>query len=165
MPLRSDWSDDACPIARGIDFVGDPLVLLILREAFAGALRFDQFASRTGMTDRALSGRLKDLVAKGVLERVELTEGVRPRAEYRLTQAGVDALPILHAFALWAEKHAASSEQGNITITCRSCGSAAQSVDTCRSCGKPLDAGNVNWMRPASGDVAPTPIVGIPSAY
>lgn len=145
MPLRSDWSSRPCTIARGIDMIGDPWVLLILREALGGATRFDQFAEYTGITDKALSARLKTMAADGLLDRVPLTDGIRPRAEYRLTKAGEDALPVLHAFALWAEKHAPNADAGRLGINCRNCGARAVRVDTCASCGRDLDVANTRW--------------------
>lgn len=152
MPLRSDWSDRACTIARGIDVLGDPWVLLILREALGGATRFDQFAEWTGITDKALSARLKSMIGDGLLERVPIGDGVRPRAEYRLTQAGADAVPVLHAYALWAEQHAPNAGLGRLGINCRTCGARAQSADTCRSCGAVLDAQNTRWTWAGSRD-------------
>jgi len=45
MPLRSDWSGEQCPIARSLEILGDPWVLLVLRQAFSGVRRFDQLRS------------------------------------------------------------------------------------------------------------------------
>jgi DNA-binding HxlR family transcriptional regulator len=134
---------------------------LILREAFAGALRFDEFAARTGISDKALSARLKEAVSAGLIERVEVTDGLRPRAEYRLTESGADALPILHAFALWADKHASHSELGALGINCRTCCARAQSADVCLSCGSPLTAENTRWTRPGEWDGAQVDLVGV----
>ena len=68
MPLRSDWSGNVCPIARGIDAGGDPWVLLILRESLAGARRFDDFKRRMDAADNVLSSRLSSMVSSGLLE-------------------------------------------------------------------------------------------------
>lgn len=145
MPLRSDWSDRPCTIARGVDVLGDPWVLLILREAFGGAVRFDEFTRHTGITDKALSARLRAMAEDGLLDRIEVVDGTRSRPEYHLTEAGVDALPVLHAYALWAEHHAPNPSRGRLGINCSACGARAQSADTCRSCGRVLDAANTRW--------------------
>jgi len=160
MALRSDWSGRACPIARGVDVVGDPWVLLILREAFAGATRFDEFAARTGITDKALSGRLRQLVSTGILDRTIVGEGSRPRPEYRLTEAGAATLPILHAFAQWADDHGPHAERGTLGINCRSCGARARSADVCTSCGRRLEPQNVRWTRPGEWDGAQVELRG-----
>ena len=102
MPLRSDWSGNVCPIARGIDAVGDPWVLLILRESLAGARRFDDFKRRMDAADNVLSSRLSSMVSSGLLETRAYTTGPRPRVEYLPTRAATDALPILQAYAAWA---------------------------------------------------------------
>ncbi len=69
MPLRSSWADQPCPIARGIDALGDPWTLLILREALTGASRFDDFRGRLDIADNILTARLKAMVEGGLLER------------------------------------------------------------------------------------------------
>jgi len=163
MPLRSDWSTKPCSIARGIEAIGDPWVLLILREAFSGVRRFDDFAVRTGANDKVLASRLKHLVEIGLLQRHPLSKGARPRAEYLLTEAGADALPVLHAFSVWAEKHGPNRDLGSLGISCAACGAATQSADTCRACGRTLAPGNVIWSRggrwPGTFEV-----VGLPAA-
>jgi len=160
MPLRSDWSTRPCTIARGIDVVGDPWVLLILREAFAGARRFEEFASRTGITDKALSARLRTMVESGLLERSTAGDGARPRAEYRLTESGAATLPILHAFALWADEHGPEPRPGRLGINCVACGARAEAADVCVSCGRRLTPDNVRWTRPGEWDGAQVELVG-----
>ena len=55
MPLRSDWSSEQCPIARSLEVLGDPWVLLVLRQAFSGVRRFDQLRSELKIADNVLS--------------------------------------------------------------------------------------------------------------
>ena len=55
MPLRSDWSSERCPIARSLEVLGDPWVLLVLRQAFSGVRRFDQLRSELKIADNVLS--------------------------------------------------------------------------------------------------------------
>ena len=62
MPLRSDWSSERCPIARSLEVLGDPWVLLVLRQAFSGVRRFDQLRSELKIADNVLSSRLARLV-------------------------------------------------------------------------------------------------------
>ena len=62
MPLRSDWSGEQCPIARSLEILGDPWVLLVLRQAFSGVRRFDQLRSELKIADNVLSTRLARLV-------------------------------------------------------------------------------------------------------
>ena len=68
VPLRSDWSGAACPIARSLDVVGDPWVLLVLREALTGATRFEQFRSRARGRRQRAGRRLAAMVEAGLLD-------------------------------------------------------------------------------------------------
>jgi DNA-binding HxlR family transcriptional regulator len=105
MALRSDWSDRACSIARGIDALGDGWVLLVLREILSGVHRFDEIRDSLEVADKTLAKRLNYVVEAGLAVREPYSGGVRPRYEYLPTQAGMDALPLLQAYAQWAEKH------------------------------------------------------------
>jgi DNA-binding HxlR family transcriptional regulator len=105
MPLRSDWSAASCPIARSLDVVGDPWVLLVLRESFRGVTRFEQFRSALGIADNVLSRRLRQMVEAGLLRRSPYHAGNRVQHEYVLTDAGSDLLPVLHALGRWGEEH------------------------------------------------------------
>ncbi len=154
MPLRSDWSGDVCPIARGIDAVGDPWVLLILRESLAGARRFDDFKRRLDAADNVLSSRLSGMVSAGLLETRAYTTGPRPRVEYFPTRAATDALPILQAYAAWAREHRPSeNEDPPFAVICGACGVASERSEVCEHCGALLDvAHDVAWQRPGPWD-------------
>ncbi|KQR92942.1 MAG: helix-turn-helix transcriptional regulator [Microbacterium ginsengisoli] len=153
MALRSDWSGQSCPIARGIDVLGDPWTLLILRESLGGARRFDEFKDVLGPADNILANRLKRMVEAGLLEKRPYTEGARPRHDYLPTQAAADALPILHALAKWGERHTEAGAGGGIEIICRSCGEQSTTGERCSSCGAPLVTSNVTWVRSGRGPV------------
>ncbi len=152
MPLRSDWSDANCPIERGLNVLGDPWSLLILREVFSGAHRFDSLRNKVGAADNILSDRLRRLVEAGLLERRPYSTGARPRSEYWLTEAGEDTLPILHAIGGWGEKHTVSPSGRAMRIICRTCGSDTATVDRCMHCGGPLTRDTVSWVRPSAPD-------------
>jgi len=147
MPLRTNWSQENCPIARGADVLGDPWVLLILREVFVGHSRFEVIRSELGVADNILSNRLRRLVDVGLLTQVAYGNGVRPRKEYRLTEAGADALPVLHALISWSDKHTVSPSGKSIIVYCRICGRASTS-GVCATCGSELTAASTEWERP-----------------
>ncbi len=96
--------DSPCPIARGIACFGDAWSLLILRDAFMGVTRFDDFRKKLGIAPTVLTKRLAVLTEEGLLEKVRYLDHP-PRDEYRLTQAGRDILPILYMIAQWGRKH------------------------------------------------------------
>jgi DNA-binding HxlR family transcriptional regulator len=93
-----------CPIARGLDRVGEWWSILILRDAFHGKTRFDQFQKSLGIAPNILSRRLRCLVEAGLLEKVRYRQRP-PRDEYRLTAVGRDFRPVLWAMLAWGNRH------------------------------------------------------------
>jgi DNA-binding HxlR family transcriptional regulator len=77
---------------------------LIIRDAFLGLRRFDQFQQSLGIARNVLTDRLNWLVGEGILERVRYSER-RIRHEYRLTPKGRDLLVPLTAFRQWGDKY------------------------------------------------------------
>jgi DNA-binding HxlR family transcriptional regulator len=97
---------DYCPIERALALLTPQSSLLVLREAFYGATRFDEFAARTALTDATTSARLRELVGAGLLEtRTYQEPGQRRRAEYVLTSAGADLMPAIFALLQWGNAH------------------------------------------------------------
>lgn len=98
--------DGYCPIERALRVVGTRSAILIMREAFYGATRFDEFAARTALTDATTSTRLQGLVRAGLLTRRPYRRpGERRRDEYVLTPAGAELMPALFALLQWANEH------------------------------------------------------------
>ena len=94
-----------CSIRRALDVLGEKWTLLVLREAFYGLTRFDDFARALRCGRGVLSARLKTLTEAGVLERREYREAdQRPRGEYRLTDKGRDLFPAILALSQWSER-------------------------------------------------------------
>lgn len=97
-------SGGPCPVGRALAHVGDAWSMLILRDASYGATRFDQFRTGLGIAPNILTRRLRALTEAGLLEKIRYSERP-PRDEYRLTAAGRDFLPILHALGAWGRRH------------------------------------------------------------
>lgn len=93
-----------CPIARSLGRIGDSWSIMILRDAFAGFTRFDEFQKSANVASNILSRRLKELVNDGLLEKVSYSS-TPPRFEYRLTESGRDFYPVLMALAEWGSRH------------------------------------------------------------
>ncbi|HEX7886896.1 MAG TPA: helix-turn-helix domain-containing protein [Phenylobacterium sp.] len=100
---RKSWADAACPMARTIDLLGEWGSLLILREAFEGVTRFDDFQKRLGISRSLLTTRLRTLVDGGVLERRPIVAEAR-RHEYVLTEMGHDLFPMVVAMRQWGDR-------------------------------------------------------------
>ena len=107
--------DGRCPVARGLDVLGEKWTLMIVRDALLGSTRFSQFQSSLGVPREVLTARLASLVESGVLERVSYRpEGGRARDEYRLTEAGRDLGPVLLALGGWADRHHPSERPSDL---------------------------------------------------
>ena len=91
-----------CPLAQTLEVVGERWTLLVLRDVFFGARRFDDIQANLGIARNILTLRLQRLVAEGVLER---RRGERGRHEYVLTEKGLDLQPVLLSLAQWGERH------------------------------------------------------------
>ncbi len=91
-----------CPIARATDLLGDGWTPIVMREAFGGCHRFEQFQQRLGVSRATLVQRLRKLVAAGMLEKIAYQEGPR-RYEYRLTDKGRAFFDILAAMWRFGE--------------------------------------------------------------
>ncbi|HEY1605347.1 MAG TPA: helix-turn-helix domain-containing protein [Allosphingosinicella sp.] len=92
-----------CSIAAALESVGERWSFLILRGAFNGLQHFEEFQSTLGIARNILSNRLARLVENGVLQR-EPDPTDRRRVAYRLTDKGLDLLPVLLSLRQWGEK-------------------------------------------------------------
>jgi DNA-binding HxlR family transcriptional regulator len=101
---RKSFSSMECPIARGLEHVGEWWSILILREAIQGSTRFDQFQRNLGIATNMLSRRLDALVESGLLSRRRYSEKP-PRDEYIVTQRGLDFNPVIVALLAWGNRH------------------------------------------------------------
>ena len=104
---RDKWSAvGQCAIEKTMSLVGTKSAMLLMREAYYGTTRFDDFAKRVGITKAATSARLAELVAAGLLTKRPYREpGQRSRDEYVLTQAGTDFMPVVWAMFEWGRQH------------------------------------------------------------
>lgn len=142
MTARVDLSAFSCSVARTLDVVGDKWTLLVLRDAFYGVRRFEDFARDLGIARNVLAARLSRLVDAGVLERRQY-EQHPPRFEYRLTAKGRDLLPVLLTMMHWGDTWAGPDDEAPIELVHRDCGHATHAVTTCEACGEELTPFNL----------------------
>ena len=131
-------SDLHCSVARTLDIVGERWTLLVLRDAFNGKRRFEEFAASLPVARNVLSKRLATLVEHGVLERRRYQE--RPeRFEYRLTSAGRELYPVLIGLLQWGDRHLAGEDGPPLVVTHRGCTGHPESRVVCSECGEDLE--------------------------
>lgn len=120
---RDTWRATSCSIAKALDVVGTRSAMLIMREAYYGAHRFEEFVRRVEITEAVAATRLRELTAAGLLSRVPYQDpGQRTRHEYHLTQMGVDLLPALLALMQWGDRYLAEQPGGPLNLTHVECG-------------------------------------------
>ncbi len=127
---RDSWSAlGRCPIEKTMALVGTKSAMLIMREAYYGTTRFDDFARRVGVTKAATSARLSELVDVGLLEKRPYREpGQRSRDEYVLTAAGTDFMPVVWAMFEWGRRHVDDTQ---LRLTHLECGADATVAIRC----------------------------------
>lgn len=90
-------------VAHVLEVIGEGWSILIIREAFLGTHRFEEFQKRLGIARNILTARLKKLCANEVLDRVPIKAGAK-RHEYVLTDKGREMMPLLLALSQWGDK-------------------------------------------------------------
>jgi DNA-binding HxlR family transcriptional regulator len=133
---RKSFGNMQCPIARSLERVGEWWSILILRDAFYGLTRFDEFQKSLDIAPNMLTRRLNALVESGLLERRQYSERP-PRDEYVLTERGRDFRPVLWALLAWGNKHFAP-EGASVVIVDGETGALAEPILIDRQSGKHL---------------------------
>jgi DNA-binding HxlR family transcriptional regulator len=130
------------PSARTVDVIGDVWIPLILREAFYGATRFEQFHTGLGISRNILTDRLNRLVDDGILQRRPYqTNPVR--FDYELTDMGFELFGVLLAMLGWGDKWLDANNGPPLSLVHTDCGHHTEPVVVCSHCHEPLDATNV----------------------
>ncbi len=145
---RKSFEAMNCSVAQCLEVVGEWWSMLIVRDAFLGVRRFDDFQSRLGISRNILTNRLNGLVEAGVLEKVPYQQHPL-RNEYRLTDKGRDLWPVLTTMREWGDRWAAP-DGAPLELVHDACGEVMVLAHTCSACGEPVDRGSVR-ARPGPG--------------
>lgn len=138
MVAKTSFENRPCPIARSLDAVGEWWSILLLRDAFQGLTRFDQFQKSLDIAPNILTRRLNSLVERGLFEKRVYCE--RPlRHEYVLTAKARDFRPVLLSLLAWGNKHLAP-EGPSLVVVDRADGRWAEPVLVDRQTGSELDS-------------------------
>ncbi len=151
---RKRFDTMICPIARSLEHVGEWWSMLILRDAFAGLTRFDEFEQSLGIAPNMLSRRLGALVEAGMLEKRRYSERP-PRDEYVLTERGRDFRGVLLSLMAFGNRHFAP-EGARVMLVDAASGTPADPVLVDRGSGRVLDGPDFKIVRglPAARDKA-----------
>lgn len=118
---KRSFADINCPIAQTLELVGEWWTLLIIRNAFCGMCRFDDFQRHLDISSNILSARLQRLVASGILLRQPAPDDGRA-VEYTLTDKGRALYPVLLALTQWGETWAPHPDGARLQLHERASG-------------------------------------------
>jgi DNA-binding HxlR family transcriptional regulator len=145
---HQDLSDYPCSIIRPLSVLGDRWTFMVVKQAFAGTRRFEDFLLALGISRGRLADRLERLVENGILERSPYRSG-RTRHEYRLTEKGHALYPVLLALRDWGDRYMAPAGPP-VLYRHEACGGEAHAHITCERCGEELTARDVT-VEPGPG--------------
>jgi len=161
MGRTADYSRQSCSIAATLEVIGDPWTLLVIRDAFNGVSRFEQWQDRLGVARNVLAARLKTLVQHGVLE-PQLYSERPPRNEYVLTQKGRDLSDVLLTLHGWGSKHIYGEADAGVVFRHKTCGEELKPRLACSCCGELVKRRDVETTfaldRPTVAEVMPRPV-------
>jgi DNA-binding HxlR family transcriptional regulator len=144
---RDGWAATRCSVAAALGVVGKRSSLLLLREAFYGATRFDEFARRVGISEPVAAARLRELVDEGLLVREPYREqGQRTRHGYRLTPKGAELFPVLVALMQWGDRWV-HEDGGPVELRHHGCGEPV-GVEVRCAAGHRVGPGDTDLARP-----------------
>ncbi len=157
--LGRTYDSQICSVAGSLEVIGERWTLLIVRDAFMGARRFEHFQRRTGVARNVLAARLNLLVEEGIFRRVPYQE--HPvRYEYRLTEKGMDLWPVIVSLLQWGDRHIYPG-RAPVLLVHKRCGGAVSDHRICETCGAVLDARDVEARQGIGGGMVPAVPAGV----
>jgi DNA-binding HxlR family transcriptional regulator len=132
--------NEHCAIARSLSVLGERWMFVVLRQAFMGARRFEDYQQVTGIARNILTDRLNGLVEEGILERRPYAEHPgRTLYQYRLTEKGLELYPILLTLMKWGNKYGGFENGPPVRLIHRTCGKETVPEFVCSECGGEID--------------------------
>lgn len=122
-----------CSVGRTISIVSDAWSFLIIREAFFGAQRFEEFRTALGLPRGTLSERLKRLTVRGIFRQVHYSD-TSSRVEYHLTRCGMDLYPSFVALIRFGDRWLCGPDGPPLKLIHTVCGKACEPYVACSHC-------------------------------
>jgi DNA-binding HxlR family transcriptional regulator len=139
--LPRSYDNQVCSIARALGVIGDRWTVLVIRDAFLGVRRFEDFQASLGCARNVLTDRLNRLVDEGILRKVPYQR--RPlRHEYRLTRKGVDLWPVTVGLLKWGDRYLGPEGPPRLVLH-RDCDGEIDERMHCSRCGAELGPADV----------------------
>jgi DNA-binding HxlR family transcriptional regulator len=133
-------------VTRAIELIGDRWSILVVRDAFQGVRRFEDFLTRTGASRATLTRRLRSLEARGILRRVAC-DPLSGHGEYRLTDMGRDLFPLSLVAWSWERRWAPRGAGVPATLRHAGCGHDMRPQVVCGHCSGAVTLAEVEHRR------------------
>lgn len=131
---RGQWDLHPDSIDLALESLSPRTSSAVIREAFYGTRRFDDFLAHCGVSSGVLAARLRALVGDQILEKVPYREpGARSRDEYRLTDKGRSLAPILIALNDYADRWLIDRSEATVLLRHQACGAPVHAVVICEA--------------------------------
>lgn len=152
---RTRFEEWNCSIARATDILGDWWTPLVVREAFYGTRRFDDFVEHLGIGRNILTERLHRLTDEGIFDKIEY-QAHPARYEYRLTDKGRALFGVIAALHRWGNDWLATDDGPPVEMVDRTTGRVIKPVVVDEETGEPLDPRQITVRQgPGFRDVRP----------
>lgn len=148
---KRSFADMNCPIAQTLDLIGEWWTLLIIRNAFCGMCRFDDFQRHLDISTNILSARLQRLVASGILLRQPAPDDGRA-VEYTLTDKGRALYPVLLAITQWGETWAPHPDGARLQLLERASGQPVAGLAAVSHDGRSLPLADIDLQPGPAAD-------------
>lgn len=153
MNEKNGFEGQECPVARTLDVIGDKWSLMIIREAFDGVCRFNQFQKHLGLGKNILATRLRMLVSLGILEVRPASDGSAYN-EYSLTEAGRALFPVIVSFRQWGERYLFSEGEIHSVLVDKKTAQPVSAIVVVDDNGHPLAPQDCSRRRVVKGSAA-----------
>lgn len=160
--LGRSYDSQTCSVAGSLALIGERWTLLLIRDAFMGARRFEDFQRSLGVARNILTARLNRLVEEGLFRRVRYQEHP-DRYEYRLTEKGIDLWPVIITLMKWGDRHLYPGREP-VVLSHKQCGGTINDRRICERCGTELGPRDVAAFRQAGAPATGAPATGAPTA-
>jgi DNA-binding HxlR family transcriptional regulator len=147
---RTSFANVDCGVAQAAEQIGDKWTLVVLRSAFNGIRRFEEFSEHLGIAPNVLADRLAKLVEADIFYRRKSSNDGRV-FEYLLTPKGFDLYPMILFLNQWAERWLSKAQGARIEVIHRRTGKPIRQIEVLSEGGEVLTARDTLMRNAASG--------------
>lgn len=134
-----------CSIANTVGILSDAWTFLVIREAFFGAKRFEEFRSGLDISRATLTDRLRRLSQEGILRETHYSN-TSSRVEYRLTKSGIDLYPTFIALMQFGDRWLSDGKGGPLQLIHEDCNCVSRPIVACSCCHGQIAAHDVSYL-------------------